>query len=54
MAKGKKLSIYTAALIITIIGAGATLIIVDTAYSTAAAMEMAATDPANFHIDFKY
>lgn len=31
--RGKTLSIYTAALIITLVGAGATMLIVETAYS---------------------
>ncbi len=42
----RKLSIYTAAFIITLIGSGATMLIVNTAYSTAEAMELDAIIPS--------
>lgn len=47
----RKLSVYSAAFIITLIGSAATMLIVDTAYSTAEAMEFNAVDPIT-HVDF--
>lgn len=45
---------YVAALIIALFGAGATILIVNTAYSTAGAMDFATVDLSDPHVDFKY
>jgi hypothetical protein len=50
--KGKRLSSYAGALIITLFGAFATMLIVDATYATAESMEYAQLDPTSLDTDF--
>ncbi len=50
--KGKKLSTYAAAFIITLFGAGATLLIVNAADMMSAETEYANIDPTSLETDF--
>ena len=52
MMKGKKLSVYAAALIITLFGAGATLLILDVSNTAIAEAEYAFVNPFDVNADF--